>query len=864
LDIISQKEFNKKIRDLLQLGINDDCNPKRFISINRLNLYLLYSQSIKYFKSFNKSIDKDAFKCWDSIFNNMVDDYNYTNLYFYSGHKLPDIGDPVSCLNDNYTYLLALLTYDIYDNSTKIEDKISYFTSKTKSNLGICLWEECNNYISQNLINNIDQVFKNNIMKIYNIKDLKINWNHHKIKDEKNKLSVCMKLFISLLIIYMIAFIVLKILVKYSSIKKKVFEGKMRKREKKDYLKLEESNIIKEEENEDDVNEEEEEEKEELEEKDKIDAKKNKKKRPKSKSNVDENKSDEEEENEDEEDEYDEDNDDESKISNDSLFKKDIEQSKIRYIENNLNKMAKNKTAQVDFDDPGDESNSKKKSLINSVKKKNQLSNFIITLYNFNHSFLKLIRVKTLTGFKNKIYSNKGLEMITGLRTFCLVLITLNICFRLFVESPAMRQLNYTFIQDFLFGSIKFSSFGMYYWVYLDGLVYTFKLMHFVKNDKSFDNFVKFMINLLPKIFIFLFIFYGVYFLQRDIGIMEVSSMVFEQYVENEYNYKCLSNPLYLLFPFFNPVSYEKTKFVNNYFNNCYQFSYLIINEFYCILIFFAMFYYLYKYKSKKLDIIVSLGVLANILIMNFIPYFYEGVKDEKYYLLKYILGETFSLRYPHNMFNIFFIGVFSGLIYYYNSFSVNDINSFLAEDYLPFQYLYYLMQLLFKSNWIIKTFLILFNLGVIIIDCLIYYILQTQHKDQQILYEFTGLLKIFYLYETPIVIMCTSVLLIILLMAEDKYQIKMFLGSRIFYIMEKISFSYVCLIQILCLLFLSSSNNHGEIWTFIFFFNIMFFEFFLGIIVSFVFTFAFELPVKVVANILRGKEMNEKKLKEL
>ena len=869
LDIISQKEFNKKIRDLLQFGINDDCNPKRFISINRLNLYLLYSQSIKYFTSFNRSIDKDAFQCWDSIFNYMVDDYNYTNLYFYSGHKLPDIGDPVSCLNDNYTYLLALLTYDIYDNSTKIEDKISYFTSKNKSNLGICLWEECNNYLSQNLINNIDEVFKNNIKKIYNIKDLKINWNHRKIKDEKNRTSVCMKLFISLLIIYMIAFIVLKILVKYSSIKKKVFEGKMRKREKKDYLKMEESNIIKEEENEDDKNEEEEEEeKEELEEKDKIDKKKSKKKRTnsrsKSKSNDDENKNDEEDENEDEEEEYDEDNDDESKISNDSLFKKDIEQSKIRYIENNLNKMAKNKTAQIDFDDPNDVSNSKKNALINSVKKRKKLSNFIITMYNFNQSFLKLIRVKTLTGIKNKIYSNKGLEMITGLRTFCLVLITLNICFRLFVESPAMRQLNFTFIQSFLFGSIKFSSFGMYYWVYLDGLVYTFKLMHFVKNDKSFGNFVKFMYNLLPKIFIFLFIFYGVYFLQRDVGRMEVSSMVFEQYVENEYNYKCLSNPLYLLFPFFNPISYGKTKLVNNYFNNCYQFSYLIINEFYCILIFFAMFYYLYKYKSKKLDIIVSLAVLANILIMNFIPYFYEGVKDEKYYLLKYVLGETFSLRYPHNMFNIFFIGVFTGLIYYYNSFSVNDINSFLAEDYLPFQYLYNLMQLLFKSNWLIKTFLIIFNLGFIIVDCLIYYILQKKYKDQQILYEFTGLLKIFYLYEIPIVIMCTSVLLIFLLMAEDKYQVKSFLGSRIFYIMEKISFSYVCLIQILCLLFLSSSNTHGEIWTFVFFFNIMFFEFFLGIIVSFVFTLAFELPVKIVANILRGKEMNEKKLKEL
>ena len=861
LDIISQKEFNKKIRELLQFGINDDCNPKRFISINRLNLYLLYSESIKYFTPFNKTIDKDAFQCWDSIFNNMVDDYNYTNLYFYSGHKLTDIGDPVSCLNENYTYLLALLTYDVYENSSKIEDKISYFTSKNKSNLGICLWEDCNNYLSQNLINNIDEVFKNNIKKLYNIKDLKINWNHRKIKDEKNKISVCMKLFISLLIIYMIAFIVVKILVKYSSIKKKIFEGKMRKREKKDYLKMEESNVIKEEENEDDINEEEEEEeKEELEEKDKIDKKKSKKKVSKSKSNSD-GKNEEEEENEDEEEEYDEDNDDESKISNDSLFKKDIEQSKIRYIESNLNKMAKNKTAQIDFDDPNDNSNNKKNSLINSVKKKKKLPNFIITMYNFNQSFLKLIQVKTLTGFKNKIYSNKGLEMITGLRTFCLVLITLNICFRLFVESPAMRQLNFLFIESFLFGSIKFSSFGMYYWVYLDGLVYTFKLMHFVRNDKSFGNLVKFMINLLPKIFIFLFIFYGVYFLQSDIGKMEISSMVFEQYVENEYNYKCLSNPLYLLFPFFNPISYGKTKLVNNYFNNCYQFAYVVINELYCIILFITIFYFCYKYKSKIFDLIISIMVLINILIMNLLPYFIEKVKDEKYYLLKYVMGETFSLRYPHTMFNIFFLGIFSGLIYYYHYFSVKDLNSFLNEDYLPFQFLSNLMQFLFKFSWIVKLILVLISLGIIILDSLTYYIVQNNGSDKRILYNFSGFLKFCYLYETPIIIFCGSVLLIFLLFAEDKFQIKAFLGSRIFYIMEKVSFSYICLIQMVSLIFFSSSNYHGESWTFLFFYYITCFLFPAGLFCSFLFTLVFELPAKILANNLRGKDMKRKKL---
>ena len=61
-------------------------------------------------------------------------------------------------------------------------------------------------------------------------------------------------------------------------------------------------------------------------------------------------------------------------------------------------------------------------------------------------------------------------------------------------------------------------------------------------------------------------------------------------------------------------------------------------------------------------------------------------------------------------------------------------------------------------------------------------------------------------------------------------------------------------------LLFLSSSISHGEIWSYLFFFNIMFFEFAFGIFVSFLFTLVFELPAKVFANCLRGKKMNNKK----
>ena len=295
---------------------------------------------------------------------------------------------------------------------------------------------------------------------------------------------------------------------------------------------------------------------------------------------------------------------------------------------------------------------------------------------------------------------------------------------------------------------------------------------------------------------------------------------------------------------------------VNNYFNNCYQFSYLFVNELYCIIITILIFYFLYKYKSKFLEIIICIFMLMNVLGLNFLPYFFENIKEEKYYLLKYILGETFSVRYPHSMFNIFFLGIFCGLIYYYYYYSLNDYNSFVSEEYLPFSFLSKLMQKLLKCNLIIKILLIIISIGIIILDCFLYYIIKKTGDNNQILFIFNTSLKILYLYETPIIILLLSILLIFLLFAEDKFQIKSFFGSKIFYTIEKISFCYICLIQMINLLFISSANNQGDIWSIISFLYISCFEFTVCFLFSFIFTLFFELPIKIIINNIRKKNM--------
>ena len=861
--ILSNIKYNNKLITFLDSTDSNE-NENRFHNRNLL-YYIRFCEAFKDYFGDNND-------CITQIFIDKVIYYDYENLYYYSGHKLTEIGDEVSCLNSNSTYILALLTYEINDTSAKLEDKMSKFTSKEKSNLGVCVWSDCNDYLKNVLIDNENAQFKQNLKKLYNIKDIKAIINYKQLNKEKNIFSLGIKICSVIFIIYIIAYIVLKIIMliishQKKSAEKEAYELKMEKRKKVDYLKVEEADIIKEEENEDDINEEEDEEKKNI----KNDSKNSNpklislenleenKNKGKNKNKQEEEKENEEDEENEEEEEDDEDNDD-SKISNDSLFKKEIEQSKIKYIERNLNKLVNN-VNEGDLEYDLEDKNAKKINLLDNEIKKNKVSTFVSTMNNFNDSYFNLITINSLTEFKNQIYSNKGLEMITGLRTFFLILITLNTSFSLFQESPAIKQIDYQFLQNFLFGSIKFSSFGFYFWIYLDGFVYTFKLMYYVKKNRDFSNFAKFLINIVPKIFVFIIIFYGVYFFQKDIGKLTVSSLLFDQYTENEYNYKCLKNPFYLLFPFITHINYKKEKMVYNYFNNCYQFSYIIINEFYCIIILVILFFILYKYKSALLDLIISIIMLLSIIFMNLIPYFTENIKNEKYYLLKYVLCQTFSQRCPLQMFNIFFIGSFCGLIYYYHYSVINDLGSYLAEDYHPFEYLSKFKEYLYKLNWIIKLILVLISLGVIFIDCIIFYIVESKGSNGQILYNFSGLLKFFYLYEVPIVILCISFLIIFLLFAEDKFQIKAFLGSKIFYIMEKVSFSYVCLIQMVNLIFLSSSNYHGEIWTFLFFYFITCYEFAFGIVASFIFTLVFELPAKILANNLRGKDMKRKNL---
>ena len=231
---ISSPFLKNSLIRLLQQEDEDDYNPEKFNSRNSLILFNLYDQFNKYFKVNNTDINTK--ECHNFIFNDLVLDYNYNNLFYYSGHKLADIGSPVDCLNNNYTFLLPLFTFEINENSIKEEDKLSYFASKNKANIGFCIWNQCNKFIEENLVNNLDTKFKLSMEKIYNIKDMKITY---KFKEMKYEYSLGIKVFEIFVYIYILFYILIKLIVWiYNKYKESTQIKRMRR---KDYLNIDEN-----------------------------------------------------------------------------------------------------------------------------------------------------------------------------------------------------------------------------------------------------------------------------------------------------------------------------------------------------------------------------------------------------------------------------------------------------------------------------------------------------------------------------------------------------------------------------------------------------------------------------------------------
>ena len=130
-------------------------------------------------------------------------------------------------------------------------------------------------------------------------------------------------------------------------------------------------------------------------------------------------------------------------------------------------------------------------------------------------------------------------------------------------------------------------------------------------------------------------------------------------------------------------------------------------------------------------------------------------------------------------------------------------------------------------------------------------YTLITRYKlgNNSLLIDFTFSLKIIYVYETPIFVLFFAIIVLNLMFSDDKFQVRLFLSSKIFNIFERISFTYICLIQYIILYISTILQLQVQFWDYLYIWHIATFQFIITVIISSIITLFLTIPSKVILN---------------
>ena len=339
--------------------------------------------------------------------------------------------------------------------------------------------------------------------------------------------------------------------------------------------------------------------------------------------------------------------------------------------------------------------------------------------------------LKILIALANKYYNSCNIKKIYFLKFSVMFM---SIVLKLMISQiklPSRNFLVYEFFKSHLFFLIKICAFSTCFWIVLDATTVGFKLMSYIKkkigssvnNDLKFIDLLKFLLLLIPKIFLFILCFYifhlysnylttsltnkyhiGPFIYYNDTIGISTYDLKYKNDNMNRFSYLI---PFYInyidyfkkddinnntnkniiingsddlnpsLAPNYTYYEYEKTgyKVPSPFLTNTELFINVYLNEF-ILLIFMIMITYLsYKIRNKIFDFCI---LIINI-ILYILPVFltdYNFTDEEKYTLI-YVLGQNFSEKYTHYFINFYYFGFIIGvMMFYYNENIFSHYNS--------------------------------------------------------------------------------------------------------------------------------------------------------------------------------------------
>ena len=333
----------------------------------------------------------------------------------------------------------------------------------------------------------------------------------------------------------------------------------------------------------------------------------------------------------------------------------------------------------------------------------------------------------------NNIYFNEqGIRLIYFLRFLSLFLNCFNHNIWTMINFPTKELENVDFFKSFSIIFIKYSTFGSLFFIILDGIIFAYKFMNYLKKncikrinktiyfDLTVKKLFKFYLKSFPYIISFFFIFFTFfYFIQYSFLYFDMSTM-FKYIIEDIISCrKCVKNiksffTLSFLYSDFYPINQQ----INTY-ESCFKFTIIMINEFFSFTIILFIIYLSLKIEN----IIFDYFILILFIINSFLANFQCNISIGNYYKFVNLMESNCSLKYTHLFFNIYLSGFFVGMaIFYYND--LTNKNSLEAYGlYKPFNYCYSLISFFDEKKDMMKIFLCFLCVFIQIICSLSYYL---------------------------------------------------------------------------------------------------------------------------------------------
>jgi hypothetical protein len=517
--------------------------------------------------------------------------------------------------------------------------------------------------------------------------------------------------------------------------------------------------------------------------------------------------------------------------------------------------------------------------------------------------------IKVLSTNSNKYYNSKNIKSLYIIRFFLMLMFIIHQMMYTQIYLPTKNFYNVEFYSHNAFILVKFCINASIFWITLDAVFFGYKLMSYLKKEiklsRNFEisylTFLKFLLLILPKFFLFLFAFIllHLYSNRLTFELCKINN-VFSNYLyyndtiqQMSYSLRNNNNPSDF-FKHFIPFRLNYIDFIENitivrndkpkpnedfitdvsryeipspFLTNTDLFVNICFNEFYLIILILIITYISYKIKNQIFDYAVLiinaiLYILPAITSLN--PY--KGNIEDKHYTLIYVLGQNYSEKYTHYFINFFYFGFLLGVMKFYlehNRYNMKKKKNIFTQIYLPFQFCQKLITFVKGINICIKRTILLCCLFFLLLISSSFNLAEgnkfSYDKDMDFV-NLKGIVKFLFFYEKNLSGIFFFLFLLIYICIPKHSKLMQIAESTTFIIMERISFSFLISFSYLiyaqfCVFIISIQMSYSNL-----FFNAVG-MFFIAFIFSLLNTALLELPIRQLIKHYMNRNIEKKYL---